>query len=268
MYKPAILPLIMLLAGSAQAGPEALLLDQLRVDHGALRAAERDFHQHQSQGALGPNEARDYAAYVDRLRQRLIRDCMALAAAGMVVPADVDCPQQRSTVSRPAAIDQQAERTDAEQAAALDAELNTGLGEFDQRLLREQERVKAAKPVTVGGSEHEGAGAGAGTGTGTDADADADAEGGSSGDLVDGGEPGTSEEPWDSGDMVESHPPSGAAGASRSQTTVSSQPEDIPDGSDDNVVARQLREAAERETNPERKKKLWEEYRRYKQGVR
>ena len=30
--------------------------------------------------------------------------------------------------------------TDAERAAALDAELNADLGEYDQRLLREQER--------------------------------------------------------------------------------------------------------------------------------
>jgi hypothetical protein len=45
-------------------------------------------------------------------------------------------------------------------------------------------------------------------------------------------------------------------------------PADIPDGSDDDVVARQLREAAEKETDPELKKKLWEEYRKYKQGTR
>jgi hypothetical protein len=34
------------------------------------------------------------------------------------------------------------------------------------------------------------------------------------------------------------------------------------------VVARQLRKAAEQETDPELKKKLWEEYRKYKQGTR
>jgi hypothetical protein len=33
-------------------------------------------------------------------------------------------------------------------------------------------------------------------------------------------------------------------------------------------VARQLREAAEKETDPELKAKLWEEYRRYKRGTR
>ena len=36
---------------------------------------------------------------------------------------------------------------------------------------------------------------------------------------------------------------------------------------DDDVVARQLREAAEAETDPELKAKLWEEYRRYKEGL-
>jgi hypothetical protein len=34
------------------------------------------------------------------------------------------------------------------------------------------------------------------------------------------------------------------------------------------VVARQLREAAEKETDPALKKKLWEEYRKYKKGIR
>ena len=43
-------------------------------------------------------------------------------------------------------------------------------------------------------------------------------------------------------------------------------PPDIPDGSDDDVVARQIREAAMAETDPELREKLWEEYRKYKKG--
>ena len=38
----------------------------------------------------------------------------------------------------------------------------------------------------------------------------------------------------------------------------------IPDGSDDDVVARRLRKAAEQETDPELKDKLWKEYIDYK----
>jgi len=41
-------------------------------------------------------------------------------------------------------------------------------------------------------------------------------------------------------------------------------PADIPDGNDDDVVARQIREAAMRETDPELREKLWDEYRKYK----
>ena len=38
------------------------------------------------------------------------------------------------------------------------------------------------------------------------------------------------------------------------------------DRQDDDIVARQLREAAEKETDPELKEKLWKEYEAYKQG--
>ena len=41
-------------------------------------------------------------------------------------------------------------------------------------------------------------------------------------------------------------------------------PADIPNGNDDDVVARQLREAAMREADPEVREKLWNEYRKYK----
>ena len=43
-----------------------------------------------------------------------------------------------------------------------------------------------------------------------------------------------------------------------------SAPRNIPSGDDDDVVARQLREAAEKEQDPELREKLWEEYRKYK----
>jgi len=40
------------------------------------------------------------------------------------------------------------------------------------------------------------------------------------------------------------------------------------DPKDDDIVARQLREAAEGETDPELRKKLWEEYEQYKKNQR
>jgi len=252
MIKPLIITMILLSAPTVGAGQDKLLLDRLRVDVEALQSAERDFQRHQERGNMGAAESRDYATYVDRLRQRVARDCMAMAAAEMMVPADLDCPQQPSSSTGPAAIDQQAEQTDAERAAALDAELNADLGEFDEKLLREQERVKAAKQNRGGG--------------GSQGDAGSTAEGGRSGDLADGGDAGDAGEPQQNGDL--SVPPASSSATENvgHPTTVKGSPAGAAD--DDDVVARQLREAAEKETDPELRKKLWEEYRKYKKGTR
>jgi hypothetical protein len=44
-------------------------------------------------------------------------------------------------------------------------------------------------------------------------------------------------------------------------------PADVVDGSDDDIVARQLREAAMKEKDPALRDKLWQEYRDYKKGA-
>ena len=50
-------------------------------------------------------------------------------------------------------------------------------------------------------------------------------------------------------------------------TTPMPLPPDTPDAKDDDVVARQIREAAMAATDPEMRAKLWEEYENYKSGL-
>ena len=57
---------------------------------------------------------------------------------------------------------------------------------------------------------------------------------------------------------------SAVSGAPGSGTSDSTAPSDVGDGSDDDIVARQLREAAQKESDPELREKLWDEYRKYK----
>ena len=222
------------------------LLERLRSDHAAMVSAESDFHSRRERGTLSGNEAADYATYVAGLHRRVAEDCVALTENAVPVPADLSCPEDPPASIAPAAIDLSGERTGAEATAALDAELFAGLGEFDEMLLREQERVKAAAPHTDAAS---GGGAGGGGGSGSDG-GEFDDSGESQ--SASGGEPTYGQ---------------GAGPGSRQASTQSSAPPGTPDGSDDDVVARQLREAAEKETDPELKKKLWEEYRKYKQGT-
>ncbi|MDP5209408.1 hypothetical protein [Microbulbifer sp. 2205BS26-8] len=63
-------------------------------------------------------------------------------------------------------------------------------------------------------------------------------------------------------------PTSGRQGDYNHSNTQAVIPADIPNGTDDDVVARQIREAATRETDPELREKLWEEYRKYKSATK
>jgi hypothetical protein len=56
-------------------------------------------------------------------------------------------------------------------------------------------------------------------------------------------------------------------GADAGQGSTAEIPDDVGDGSDDDIVARQLREAAKSEKDPALRDKLWDEYRSYKQGI-
>jgi hypothetical protein len=235
----------LLLATCGAAADNGQVLERLRIDHAAMVAAERDFHERRQRGSLSGTEASDYAAYIARLHRQVAEDCVALAGAGVPLPPGLGCPSL--PLPGPAAIDQAGEQTVDEEIAALDAELFSGLGEFDEMLLREQERVRAAAPMTDAAG---GGGSGAGD-TGSAGEAD--------------GESGTG--PDDGGDSDAGYAGGAGSGAQR-QGRGQGVPPDIPDGSDDDVVARQLREAAEKETDPELKKKLWDEYRKYKKGTR
>ncbi|MCZ6525781.1 MAG: hypothetical protein O6928_04380 [Gammaproteobacteria bacterium] len=62
-------------------------------------------------------------------------------------------------------------------------------------------------------------------------------------------------------------PASNRSGEFEHTNTQAAIPSDIQDGRDDDVVAKQLREAATKETDPVLRKKLWDEYRKYTKGV-
>jgi len=55
-------------------------------------------------------------------------------------------------------------------------------------------------------------------------------------------------------------------GMGNEETILNDIPADISAAADDDVLARQLREAAMNETDPALREKLWEEYRRYIEG--
>ena len=248
MVSAALLALLSLPSMPAASG---MLLERLRSDHAAMVSAENDFHRRRKLGSLVGTEAADYASYVASLHRRVAEDCVALEKQGAAIPEEFPCPEYRARLIAPAAIEQATEQTSAETTAALDADLLSGLGEFDEMLLREQQRVKAAAPPGNTGSTASYSGSNGGSGS----------YGGTSNSDRSG------QEPEASGNGAMETYGQGAGPGSQQTSRGGKPPPDTRPGSDDDVVARQLREAAEKETDPELKKKLWEEYRNYKQGT-
>jgi len=140
------------------------------------------------------------------------------------------------------------------------------MGTFDEQLRREQERVAKERdardaPAAAGGSadadadvakkDKQGEGEAGSAGTESPPPAGADSK------------PGKSQSR--PGDLKSDKDRSGTASGAPAGSGATAQ--NIPDGSDDDIVARRLRKAAEQETDPELKEKLWKEYIEYKKDA-
>ncbi len=136
-------------------------------------------------------------------------------------------------------------QTSAERAAVLAGELNRGYEDFDGVILAERARAQAqaaaARNTEIPGDSGGAAASGGGTGSSSIIVGRSN--------PMPGGQQGS---------------PGVGGGSSNGEDEVTfPPPEDIPSGRDDDIVARQLREAAMREPDPELREALWDEYRNY-----
>jgi hypothetical protein len=149
--------------------------------------------------------------------------------------------------------------TGGSRAEELEGQFEASLGTFDGVLLSEQERL-AEQRQKAAESEARGTVPGGGT-----AGAYEDAGGAGEGSFGGTGAP----PPGEGGSAGETD--AGTEGAGGAMGTGSGGgagvPADVGSGADDDIVARQLREAAMKEKDPELREKLWDEYRNYKQGI-
>ena len=161
-----------------------------------------------------------------------------------------------------------------ERRAALDKRLDDSLGAFDARLRKEQQKVaeeRDARQATVAAT----------------AATSASADGSAKSDPGQSGTGQTEDASGTAGTEVRSPPRSGKSGQRGDARTahagdlksdlsdgINGNPSGngapaygIPDGNDDDIVARRLRKAAQQETDPELKDRLWKEYVEYKNNT-
>jgi hypothetical protein len=255
------------MSNALASGTTSEQIDSIRIEHSNLKNAKAEFDAARNRGELNETAQNDYLVWIRQLSDQLARDCATLTQGDLAaLPNDLPCEQILSSSLMPANINLATEQTKTEQTNGLLDELNASIGEFDERLLQEQLRVKAQTPPMESTSGEIGGGqAGSAGSEGTEQHTDIAATTGQEPEqsAEDGPQAAPKKAEGEGQDTVSENSTPGTAKPGGSNDV----PENIPDGSDDDVVARQLREAAEKETDPELKKKLWDEYRRYKEGT-
>jgi len=160
--------------------------------------------------------------------------------------------------------------TAEDRRAQIDRRFDETFAVFDERMRKEQETISQDRAARgSGGGPGAAGGGGESAGSGGDAGAGSVGDGEGAGEAGDGASSGLPGDPGESsGESTERGGGGGVGGGAAGGSGPNTVPADIPDGRDDDIVARQLREAAMKETDPELRERLWEEYRQYKQSTR
>ena len=254
------------LASTPPSRINSLRQSVLALDSAWTRAIN-DLQDKKKSGSLEEAQKQDYAKFITYLGDRIDYYCNLLRTEGDE-QATVNLPCADSSAIDPAQ-EQLASSTKAEQVADLDKSLAEALGEFDEQLLKEDQRIAARMPSErESGTGYGGSGNSGYSGQNGSGQQHGDKQTGTAGNNQ-GQETSQSgsANPQNGQDSTSSSSGAGTGVGSEEQREDSrTGTKEIASGYDD-IVARQLREAAEKETDPELKEKLWEEYRKYKEGI-
>ena len=264
--------------GVAPARADYPLIEDLRATITTLTKARNSIVlKHQNSGMPDiqeTTEQQDLLIFVSYLDGRIYYYCeQLLVIGGIDALNETACPvNQYGTLetTQYTTIPSTPSKTTEEKLTELDSSFSESLGSFDDMLLTEQQKVASHAP-----KQRE---AGSGTGTdqydGVNSSGSQGQDGGSgTANNTNSGQAGSSAERSGSRNQSATSPGAGSnsgtgvGSTKQSQTPPTSGNKDLSQ-TDDDIIAKQLKEAAEQETDPQVKAKLWEEYRKYKEGIR
>lgn len=232
---------------------KADMLEELEASNIEWKANETQFRA-ERQGKQPDHESvQQFAEFVATLRRKMLTSCQAFReSGGNPDKLGFDCavPEQRRAGQGAAASQPTSVPTREEQSAAMDAALARSADEFDKMLSAKREQVKSELAGQQSGQLQSTRGV------------ERSAKGNSGGRTTNEGNARASSADGKSTSAPVADPGAGP-GRPQAEALKGSAPAGIG-GSADDVVAQQLKEAAEKEKDPILKEKLWNEYRKYK----
>ena len=260
--------------------------DDLRVSQATEKRIAAELEKLKQSGNASAEDIRNYEAYHERVQamvtenRKIVEKMEAAQARHSSAPKDSQATASGESEKQPDPSIPEEQTQDP--VAALDRQLSASLGEFDTMLLKEMETIETESAEKMRDLAQEAAAAakrlkekGVDLGSDESESTDDGSEQGKQGDQGEEGQQGKAGEKDASSQGKGSQTKQGSdddAVASRDQSKGSGSGPTGDRGSryskkDDDIVARQLREAAEKETDPELKEKLWKEYEDYRRNT-
>jgi hypothetical protein len=266
------------MAGASQESAQSKLeaaRETLRLSQATYDRIAGDLEQLKSSGNASPELIRNYEIYLQRVGEMRDENRRILERMEKAYEASPTTQKPAPDPSEPKR-DFKIPEEEADRVAALDRRLKESLASFDEMLLKEMDKIRAASGEKMRGLAREAAAAA----KGIKEAGESSSEKSDSGDEKRQGEKGSQGENAERAQGTSKDKDSEVQGA---QTGTEDRPSGSPSGKDDStrltgrpdssaqdddIVARQLREAAEKETDPVLKEKLWKEYEEYKKSRR
>jgi len=256
------------IAGEDNSLQKNAALSELNASDSAWQENDRIFRAMREENVSSTIEVEEFAGFVAVLRRQMLEDCQRFRdLGGEPARYGLDCGLEpdKSPALAAAVRETPATQTEQEKFEALENALRSVEIELDNLFLQRREALQSRTRPAVSGNALTGD-PGSEAAAGAAAAAPRQQGSGSGSQASVAGQPGKS---GGSGGKITERG-AGTAGKDRveryGQQTAS--PSIIPTGDDDDVLARQLREAAEKEPDPVLRKKLWDEYQKYKSAMK
>jgi hypothetical protein len=223
--------------------------EKLKTSRETEEKIASDLEQLKKIGDASPEAIRDYEAYLARVQAMTAENRKIVAQMEAVYDQHTQSgknPNSPTPNNSGSTYDPNfPEELAVDEVTALDKEFNESLAKFDDQLLKEMDEIRAESDKKLQDLAQEAADAAKRL---RDKGLDVDSSGSESS-RENEGQKKTSESDGETGTTKD-------IASDRGRTEYE----------DDDIVARQLREAAENEKDPELKEKLWKEYEEYKKN--
>jgi hypothetical protein len=246
----------------------------LRISEATEARIVSGLEQLKNSGNASPETLEDYETYLGRAREmvaenrKTVQELEALHAKYAIVSSGPSASGEARKASNPNLPDEK----EFDELGKLDRKLDHSLAAFDELLLNELDEIRdkssekmrdlaAEAAATAQRLEEQGVSVDPSSTEAASGGRESARKSEQSGSSPEKGEEGGIPSET-SGTRQE-----GSKGEGEGRVPNQGQ-SNRPSGHDDDIVARQIREAAEKETDPVLKEKLWKEYENYKKGSR